>query len=469
VLRDLLGSDVNRLTTLFTDICECHRDRRDFTRQDVVRAIREVVACFTVYRTYVAPERNEITEHDVRYVDEAIAKAKQNRPEIDTELFDFFGDVLLLRVRGVLETEFVMRFQQFTGPAMAKGVEDTVFYDYNRLIALNEVGGDPGRFGICPDHFHAYNADVQREHPCAMLASSTHDTKRSEDVRARITLLSEIPERWAQAVERWSANNTQYRTNGAPGRNTEWFLYQTMLGAWPIDTDRLLPYMEKAMREGKSETNWLTPNEEYENAAKFFIEAIYKDTRFRQDFETFVDALVEPGRVNSLAQTLLKLTAPGVPDTYQGTELWDLSLVDPDNRRPVDYELRRKLLSELPQLSVSEITRRSDEGLPKLWTIHKALTLRKEMPHIFGAKSGYVPVKAAGSKADHIVGFMRGEKVVTLVPRLIIKLNGNWAGTQIELPSKNWENRLTGKHMGGGPMLAAELFREFPVALLVAT
>lgn len=466
VLRDLLGSDVNRLTSLFTEICECHRDRRDFTRQDVIRAIRELVACFPVYRTYVVPERNEITKDDERYVNEAIAAAKLNRPELDGELFDFIGDVLLLRVRGALESEFVMRFQQFTGPAMAKGVEDTVFYNFNRLISLNDVGGDPGRFGVCSQQFHAFCSETQRSHARTMLASSTHDTKRSEDVRARISLLSEIPGRWRDAVQRWSGMNEKYKKNHWPGRNTEWFLYQTMIGAWPIDTDRLLPYMEKAIREAKQDTTWVAPHKEFEEAVKFFVEGIYNDAPFRQDFEQFVSALIEPGRINSLSQVLLKLTSPGIPDLYQGTELWDLSLVDPDNRRPVDYALRKRLLRELPRLNAQAVLRRGHEGLPKLWTIHHALCLRREKPDAFGEKGAYTPLWANGSRADHLVAYMRGDSVAVLAPRLLLTLGGNWGDTQITLPEKNWRNRLTGKILKGGNIAVKNIFRDFPVALL---
>jgi (1->4)-alpha-D-glucan 1-alpha-D-glucosylmutase len=240
-----------------------------------------------------------------------------------------------------------------------------------------------------------------------------------------------------------------------------------MLGAWPIDTDRLLPYMEKAMREAKADTNWLSPNKEFEEAVKFFIEGIYRDVDFRQDFEQFVAALVKPGRVTSLSQTLLKLTSPGIPDMYQGTELWDLSLVDPDNRRPVNYELRRKLLRELPRLSVSEVMRRSDEGLPKLWTIHHTLLLRREKPEWFGEHANYEPVQAEGSGADHVIGFLRGESVAVVAPRLVLKLNGNWDDTRVLLPRRRWQNRLTGKAVEGGEVAAQELFKEFPIALLV--
>ena len=252
---------------------------------------------------------------------------------------------------------------------MAKGVEDTTFYCYNRFVSLNEVGGDPACFGISPEAFHDYCKSTHTSIPHTMLASSTHDTKRSEDVRARLALLSEIPNEWKAAVDGWAENNAQHKKNGAPDRNTEYLLYQTMLGAWPIAPDRLLPYIEKASREAKQQTSWLAPNEEFEHATRAFIEALYNDPKFLKQFESFVTRLVEPGRINSLSQVLLKFTSPGVPDSYQGSELWDLSLVDPDNRRPVDYQLRRKLLCELQKLTVEKIWNRIDEGLPKMWTI----------------------------------------------------------------------------------------------------
>ncbi len=467
VLRDLLGSDVNRLTTLFTEICESHRDRRDFTRHDVIRAIREVVACFPVYRTYAVPERNELTEEDERYVNEAIEASKNNRPEMDAEIFDFLREVLLLRVRGAMESEFVMRFQQFTGPAMAKGVEDTAFYCYNRLVSLNEVGGDPGRFGITPQEFHRYCSDIQQAHPSTMLASSTHDTKRSEDVRARISLLSEMPECWSAAVGRWARINAKHKKEGLPDSNTEYLLYQTMLGAWPIETDRLFPYMEKASREAKQQTSWLAPNNRFEEAVHQFIEALYRDAAFRRDFEAFVQRLIEPGRINSLSLTLLKLTSPGVPDTYQGTELWNLSLVDPDNRRPVDYTLRRSLLSELPNLRVDEVWRRIDEGLPKLWTIYHALRVRRENPAAFDDHGGYTALTAEGDKSDHLVAYLRGDDVIVMVPRLVLKLNRDWGDTSVEVPGGTWRDQLSASVFKGGKLRAGDIFSRFPVALLV--
>ncbi len=292
VLRDLLGSDVNRLTNLLSDICEHHRDRRDYTRHDAIRVVREVVACFPVYRTYVMPERDELADEDVRYIDEAIEAAKGHRPQIDGDLFDFVRDILLLRVRGAMESEFLMRFQQFTGSAMAKGVEDTVFYCYNRLLSLNEVGGDPGRFGVTTGDFHAFCSEAQNSHPRTMLASSTHDTKRSEDVRARISLLSEIPERWKEAIERWSQMSAKHKNGEYPDRNTEYFLYQTMMGAWPIQLDRLWQYMEKACREAKQQTSWLAPNERFESATREFIEGLYRDDEYLAALYDY-DATVE--------------------------------------------------------------------------------------------------------------------------------------------------------------------------------
>lgn len=467
VLRDLLGSDVNRLTDLLTDICEAHRDQRDYTRHDVIRAIRELVACFPVYRTYVVPSRNEITEEDERYILEAIEASKKNRPEIDADLFDFMRDILLLRIRGHMEAEFVMRFQQFCGPAMAKGVEDTAFYDYNRLISLNEVGGDPGRFGVSVKDFHFFCEEAQKTHPRTMLSSSTHDTKRSEDVRMRISLLSEMPERWRECLAKWSAINEKYKKEDMPDRNTEYFLYQTMIGAWPLSTERLLPYMEKACREGKLQANWLSPNEQFETAAREFVEAIYQDRPFMRDFEQVVNTLVEPGRVNSLAQVLLKLTAPGIPDTYQGQELWDLSLVDPDNRRPVDYELRRRLLSEIPSLTTDEILRRTDEGLPKLWVTYQALRMRRERHESFGEAGSYKPLRAEGSKAGHFVGFGRGENILVVAPRLCWQLAGDWENTTVDVPPGNWLNVLSGEPVKSGRASPSEVLRTFPVALLV--
>jgi (1->4)-alpha-D-glucan 1-alpha-D-glucosylmutase len=464
VLNELLASDVNRLAEVFLQVCESHRRHRDHTRYELRQAIREVVASFPVYRTYVRAEAGVVSEEDVAHVTEAIEAARAHRPDLPPDLFDFFRDILLLKVRGEPETELVMRFQQLTGPAMAKGVEDTAFYNFHRLVSLNEVGGSPGCFGITPEQFHRDNAAAQARWPAAMLATSTHDTKRSEDVRARISLLSEIPERWAAAVRRWSARNEKHRRDGLPDRpdrNTEYLLYQTLVGAWPLSVERAAAYLEKAAREAKAHTSWTRQDAAYEEALCEFVAAVLGDREFVEDLEGFLAPLIGPGRINSLAQTLLKLTAPGVPDIYQGTELWDLSLVDPDNRRPVDYALRRRLLDELERgLTPGEILARMDEGLPKLWVIRQALHLRRRRPELF---AGYHPLKVDGI---HAVAFQRGDGLIALAPRLVIGLGDDWGDTALEMPPGRWRDELTGEVAQGGRRRVADLLARFPVALL---
>ena len=395
VQQETLGSDVNRLTTLFVEICETHRNQRDYTRAEVRRAIREIAACFAIYRTYVVPldsiqsgnRKNEITAEDRRFIGRAIKCARDNRPDIDPGLFDFVEAVLTLQVNGRSESEFVLRFQQFTSPVMAKGVEDTAFYCYNRLTAMCEVGGDPARNGISLEEFHAYQQKMQSTHPSTMTTLSTHDTKRSDDVRARLAVLTEIPHEFADAISRWTALNEPRKTNSLPDRNSEYFLYQTLVGAWPIDPERTKAYMQKAMREAKLQTSWVANNKEFEDALNGFIDAILADPAFVTELESFVSRVLLPGRINSLTQTLLKSLGPGVPDLYQGSELWDLSLVDPDNRRPVDYDRRRLLLAELANLPPAQILARMDDGLPKLHVVHQCLLLRREYPGLVRPRS----------------------------------------------------------------------------------
>jgi (1->4)-alpha-D-glucan 1-alpha-D-glucosylmutase len=298
-----------------------------------------------------------------------------------------------------------------------------------------------------------------------MLASTTHDTKRSEDVRARINLLSEIPERWGMAVREWSAMNERRRRNGCPDRNMEYLIYQTLVGAWPIETERMLAYVEKAAREAKTHTSWTNQAAEYEQALADFVRGILADQQFLGSLESFLAPLVQPGWINSLAQTLIKLTAPGVPDLYQGTELWAYSLVDPDNRRPVDYAVRRKLLAELASLSPEQIWTRANEGLPKLWVIRQTLKLRQRLPAPFGAE--YRPLAAAGDRAEHVIAFCRGDRLITVVPRWTVRLGSDWGNTSLELPPGDWSNELNGDCLTGRVNLA-DMFRRFPVALLVA-
>jgi (1->4)-alpha-D-glucan 1-alpha-D-glucosylmutase len=469
VTQEGLGSDVNRLASLFVDICECNRDQRDFTRAEIRRAIREVASCFSVYRTYVAPERGEITDEDRSVIERATKCAKDNRQDIDNGLFDFMHDVLTLKVKGKIETEFVDRFQQFTSPVMAKGVEDTAFYCSNRLIAMNEVGGNPDCDGFSLEYFHEYNVKMQRTFPLTMTTLSTHDTKRSDDVRARMVVLSEVPDAFAGAVTRWSQMNAKHRSGRKmkdkidPG--TEWFLYQTLVGAWPIGAERMRDYMRKAMREAKVRTSWVSNNEPYENALNGYIDSVLGDKEFVADLEQFVRDIRLAGRTNSLAQTLLKHTSPGVPDLYQGGELWDFSLVDPDNRRPVDYEIRRKLLAEMTSMSAEQVMTLSDEGMPKLWVIQHALQLRKEHPEWFGAQADYAPVYAEGAQRERVIAYLRGESVLTIAPRW--SHGAAWDGTAIELPEGRWMDRLTRRVVQGGRVRMSDLLAEFPVSLLV--
>jgi (1->4)-alpha-D-glucan 1-alpha-D-glucosylmutase len=467
VEQEGLGSDVTRLTTQFLEICENDRNHRDYTRPEIRRAIREIAACFPVYRTYVSPERRSLSDQDVEYLHVAIEAAKQNRTDIDGRLFDFIGDVLMLRRRGDLESEFLLRFQQFTSPVMAKGVEDTTLYCFNRLIGLNEVGGEVALPALPLAQFHERNLDWQQNYPLRMVTLTTHDTKRSEDVRARIIALSEMPEEFGAALSRWHASNAKYAMQGEPlDRNTEYFYYQTLLGAWPLSEDRAIAYMEKAVREAKVHTHWTQNNSGYEETLRAFIRATLADTAFVAEIEQFVAKLDVPARTNSLAQTLLKYTVPGVPDLYQGSELWDYRLVDPDNRTPVDFKLRCTLLGGLDSATPQQVLARMQEGLPKLWTIRQALKVREQHCDSFAAGGSYTPLLAQGPAADRVVAFLRGSDVALIVPRWSHASGGEWGTTSVKLPAGRWTNVLGQSTVQGGNTSAAELLAPFPVALL---
>lgn len=466
IMREVLGSDLNRLTAMFVDICEKHPRYRDHSRHELHEALKAAVAWLPVYRTYVRDSDGRIDEIDEKYIRRTLDAARQDRPNLDPELFDFLADILMLRIDGRLEVEMAMRFQQFTGPVMAKAVEDTAFYCFNRFVCLNEVGGDPARFGTPVDEFLRACARDQDRWPLTMLATSTHDSKRSEDVRARLFPLSEIPDEWAAATRRWSRMNEPHWRGREADRNAEYLLYQTIVGAWPIETDRVVRYMEKAIREAKRHTSWTNPNQEYESTILDFTRGILDDREFTADLAAFVEPLIAPGRINSLAQTLLKLTAPGVPDLYQGCELWHVALVDPDNRGPVDYEVRRRLLRELDGATPETIMRRADDGLPKLWLIRQALALRRRRPEAFGADAGFAPITARGARAAHAIAFIRGDAAVAIAPRLVIALRGDWRDTAIELPRGEWLNVLTGERVNGGTAALSSLTARFPVCLL---
>ena len=466
VLTDLLGSDVNRLTALFLQICEQDRDHRDYTRHEIHEAVREAAASFPVYRTYVQAETGVITREDEEFIRNAMEIARARRPDLDPELFAFLRQVLTLQAGGALGAEFVMLFQQLTGPAMAKGVEDTAFYSYLRLASQNEVGGSPGRFSSTLDEFHQFCAHSSEHWPLTMLTTSTHDTKRGEDVRLRIAQLTFNAREWSDAVKRWAAANERHKTNRMPDHKTEYLLYQTLVGAWPISNQRLAEYMRKAAREAKEITSWIAPEENFEQALMSFIDGILSDTEFLWDFEAFLAPVVRRARLASLAHTLLKLTAPGVPDIYQGTELWDLNLVDPDNRRPVDFTLRARLLDELDALSLEQILGRFDDALPKLYTIRQCLRVRNERPHNFSARGNYRALWATGPRSADVVAFGRGGDVISVAPRRFEEGADGWDRTLIELPPGEWKNRFTCETIAGGKVSLHRLLEHFPVALL---
>jgi (1->4)-alpha-D-glucan 1-alpha-D-glucosylmutase len=351
---------------------------------------------------------------------------------------------------------------------MAKGVEDTAFYRYHRLISTNEVGGDPARFGGTVDAFHGWCRTVAARWPDTMLTLSTHDTKRSADVRARLNVLSEMPQAWGEATTRWRDLADRHRRDGRPDRATEYLLYQTVVGAWPIDGDRLAAFAEKATKEAKLATSWIAPDPAYDAAARAFARAVVEDADLRADIGRFVSGqrLVERGRVNALAQTALLLTCPGVPDIYQGDEVWDLSLVDPDNRRPVDYPRRRALLADLvgddgPNGALA----RSDDGGPKLWLVHQLLDHRRRHRDLYRS-AGYQPIGIDGPMAGHAVAFGRDDVLVTVVPRLVAGLDQGWGETTIDLPDGQWTDLLAQVEVEGGRRRVADLLTRFPVSVL---
>ena len=459
------GGEFERLTDLFVEVCESHRQYRDYPRSELREALRETAASFPVYRTYAEPGL-EPRPDDKRYVEAAISAARAARPDLEGDLFDLLTEILLLRVSGPAAEALGVRFQQTTGPVVAKGIEDTLFYTYNRLISLNEVGGDPARFGIGLEDFHESNRRTLERWPRTMLASSTHDTKRSEDARARISLLSEIPAMWAQRVERWAEMNAKHKRNDLPDPNTEYLLYQTLVGAWPLGVRRAEVFMQKAVREAKVRTSWIAPDPTYEAGVRGFVERVMGDREFEDDLDDFMRYLVVPGWVGALSQLLIKLTAPGVPDIYQGSETWNYSLVDPDNRRQVDYKARRRLLDQVNEMTGAEAWAARELGAPKMYLTKKALGLRRELPRAFGPEGSYEPLYASGPHSRRVVAFVRAGAVIAIAPRLGMGVQGGWEGTTLELPPGSWRDVLTEATRSDRADLD-DLLDDFPVALLV--
>lgn len=464
VLHKLFESDVQRLTRILSAVCFNHPRFRDFSHREIEAALREMLADYPVYRSYVRPQDGEVREQARSYVQQAMSSARCFRPDINPELFEFLAGVLLLDYPGELEAEFIHRFQQLSASVMAKGAEDTALYTFNRLIALNEVGGDPGCFGSSVDTFHAFCKRQEQNWPHSLLASSTHDTKLSEDVRLKISLLSEIPDRWCEQVRSWISAHEQLKSAGLPEANLQYRLYQIFVGAWPIEEERILAYALKAAREAKVHTTWTEPNSEYEGALETFLRRLVNDADFIASLEQFLADLEEAAQCNTLSQTLLKLTAPGVPDVYQGTELCPRLLVDPDNRRLVDFQLREVLLAQAENSNAQEVLAREERGFAKLWLTRRVLELRERCPEIFS--SPYRPLRLQGTKAAHLLGFSRAEAMAVVVQRLMLKRGGSWEGSGVELPPGSWRNVLTEAELEGGFVMAEKLLETFPVALL---
>ena len=470
VLRDVLSSEVNKLGQIMMDIADSHESWVPYTKDEAKEAISAIAASFPVYRSYVVPDRQP-TDDDKHHIETALADAHRRAQPKDHAMIHLVGDILLGQQRGVLESEFVARFQQFTGPDMAKGVEDTTFYSLPKLLPQNEVGGDPGTFGSSLQALHEFNSRIQATYPTTLVGSSTHDTKRAEDVRARLSLLSERPDEWETFLVNASKLTGSLKDGDKPVAKpdavTEYMLYQTMVGAWPIEEDRLQAYMLKATREAKRETSWLNPNAEFEERTRTFVSALYKSPEFDAHLESFVKPLIEPGRVNSVSMTMLKGTVPGVPDVYQGTELWDLSLVDPDNRRPVDYAKRRALLADLKTTAPDQVWERQDEGMPKLHTVVEMLSLRNEKPDSYGAKGDYTPMRAEGPLAENVAIFQRAQDVISITPRLIrTRVDPEAAPTSVDIPEGVWINRMSREKVVPGKNDVLDLLKVATVALL---
>jgi (1->4)-alpha-D-glucan 1-alpha-D-glucosylmutase len=480
VMKLALANDVDVLGNLLDRLSERSRWYRDFTLEALSRTVRETIACFPVYRTYVEPGQ-PLNEEDRQIVERAIGAAKRRNPAMEESIFNFLRDVLLLRSPQDLDaagraahTQFVLKFQQTTGPVMAKGLEDTVFYIYNRLPALNEVGGEPQQFGLSVEIFHERNLARHRHWPATLLATSTHDTKRSEDVRARMVAISEIPELWRRSLQRWGTANHRWKRMvndlEAPDANEEYLLYQTLLGTWLMQSDgepesvpsadyiqRIQAYMTKALKEAKINTSWIQPNEEWDAAMHDFVARILDSSPRNKFLPLFLPAVKEIARlgaINSLTQTLLKLTLPGVPDIYQGTEIWDYSLVDPDNRRSVDYDVRREMLKTLSSATPVELMQTWPDGRIKMFLTKHILRLRRKHADLF-ERGEYLPLQTSGTYAESCISFARrldSDWVVIIAPRLTSRIGfppigEAWQDTAIQLPEplslKNAHNLFT--------------------------
>ncbi|WP_428309319.1 malto-oligosyltrehalose synthase [Hydrocarboniphaga sp.] len=510
IVQNNLASEMGVLANAVQTLSASQWRSRDFSYAAIRKALEELVAYFPVYRTYL-DEEGRLSPADRRYIDWAVGLAKKNAGPIDPSIFDFIGRIL----SGELAAEgspydaqqvyrAAMRFQQLSGPAMAKGLEDTSFYRYFRLLVHNEVGGDPRRYAVSPAAFHKANALRLQQHPLDMIGGSTHDTKRGEDARMRIACLSGMTTEWAARVRAWSRSNRRLVADvagePAPDFNHQYYFYQTLVGVWPahqaIDdaaglatlAERVDGAMLKAVREGKYRSNWTQPNQAYEQALGRFVKGALTPgagNLFLADFQRFIGRVAWLGALSSLSQTLLRLTMPGVPDIYRGSELWELSMVDPDNRRPVDYEAARAkaaTLTDLAGAAVGELVAGWHDGRAKMYLIRQILRLRRELPTLF-ASGGYEAITASGAKAEQLLAFRRTQgqaELIVLAPRLWPQLAGEtqtaagaaagWADTAVTLPAGGYRSVLTGSRLqaeADRPLLLADLLEEFPLGLLL--
>jgi (1->4)-alpha-D-glucan 1-alpha-D-glucosylmutase len=515
VMNTTLSNEVATLTNLLSHLAAEDRSARDFTTKVLAAIIRETIACMPVYRTYI-DDRGKYTDQDKACIRYAISVAKRRNPNVSDTAFDFLRETLLLNTKastpedtsGKPQLYFALKFQQLSGPVMAKGVEDTAFYVYNRFIAANEVGGSLRTFGFDLEEFHKESLGRVSSFPQAMLASTTHDTKRSEDVRARLAVLTEMPREWALSVRQWQRINRRHAITLEDGRrvpsgNEEYFFYQTIAGTWPVGLtvgkkhdeyiDRIQQYMIKAGNEAKVNMSWINPDPVYADALQKYVQQVlsFESSGFSAAMEQFLGPVAYFGAINSLSQTLLKLASPGVPDFYQGTELWDFSLVDPDNRRPVDYALRKSHLRQLQRSSenggLSDLCRdvldHWQDGRVKLWTIYRALQLRSEFPDLF-TDGDYQPLYALGPLRENVVAFLRsheGSSALVVAPRFAYSLMGGrptppigtvWGSARIVLPEsarRPLKNVFTGETITpdvDGSLLLRDLLVRFPIALL---
>jgi (1->4)-alpha-D-glucan 1-alpha-D-glucosylmutase len=517
MLRASMSGEQNVLARKLDAISEQHRWSRDFTLNSLGRVLAEVIACFPVYRSYVTSD-GRVTDDDREQIRRAIQIAKRRNPALSESTFDFLASVLLLEHPEGLDEQargqrlaFTLRFQQLTSPVMAKGFEDTALYRYVPLVSLNEVGGDPTRFGISPEEFHARNAERLEQWPHALSATSTHDTKRSEDVRARINVLSEVPHEWERAIWRWHhlTESARAEIDGVPvpDPNEEYLLYQTLIGTWPLDlrpggldeyTKRIQGYMDKAAKEAKVRTSWIRADDRHDVKLAEFIATVMRpgaDNAFLSDLEAFAASVAAAGMLNSLSQTLLKIASPGVPDFYQGTELWDLSLVDPDNRRPVDYSARRAILAEIRRCSEAgrmELARKlfvnPNSGAIKAYVTKQALDFRRRNPDLF-MQGDYVGLEASGARGRNVVAFARrtaGCHIIVAAGRFFTQLGvlpqsaageETWRDTYLSAPAgllgERYTDLLTGARISAAldrdrrQLYVADLFAHLPIALLV--